>query len=419
MTEKEALDAFQWMRNTSVRVPSAAPWDTRTRADTVAVPPPAAVPDTEAIPVRRTRPRIVAMVPAHNEEADIARTIVSLLLQDRPLDDIIIIPNGCTDNTAMIARQFPVTVLELPKLEHRKSEALNLAWQQYARDADIIVGLDGDSELPPFAVGHWEREFGADTSLGGSSSQPVMTGSSFLSRVQRAEFTKSATIGLRRGSVSVISGTGCAFRGEALREASLIPGQQGPWTYESVVEDYFLTYQLRRLGWRCVMSPSVWCFTGSMKTVKSLWHQRIKWQVGTCHDLVRFGMNRLNWRDWITQGFGLLCIVFWVLWPALNVTEAVHGHFIANWTWLLFPLFFSVTEMIHAVKIRGRDWIDFLIAGTLAAPLAFTFLAMGWVAVSWWKLVRAHTDDLWAAQYSAEGMYAVPGRALEPEKAGT
>jgi cellulose synthase/poly-beta-1,6-N-acetylglucosamine synthase-like glycosyltransferase len=348
------------------------------------------------------RQRIVALVPAHNEETGIARTIASLLAQDRPLDDIIIIANGCTDRTAQIARQFPVTVLELPFLKHRKAQALNTAWQQYARDAGIVIGLDGDSELPPFAVGAWEREFSADDHLGGSSSQPVMTGNSFLSRMQRAEFAKTATITLRRGGVSVISGTGCAFRGEALREAALIPAQHGPWTYESAVEDYFLTYQLRRLGWRCVMSPSVWCFTGSMKTLKSLWYQRIKWQYGTVGDLVRFGFTRLNWREWCTQGFGLLCIAFWILWPALNIAEAAKGHLDANWTWLLFPLFFSVTEMLHAAKIRGRDWVDFLIAGSLASAVVYSFLAMGWVSVSWWKLTRNHLGDLWTAQYTGE-----------------
>jgi cellulose synthase/poly-beta-1,6-N-acetylglucosamine synthase-like glycosyltransferase len=348
----------------------------------------------------------VALVAAYNEEADIARTIQSLLAQDRPIDDIVIIPNGCTDRTAEIARQFPVTVLELPRLAHKKAEALNIAWRERAQNADIVIGLDGDSELPPDAVRLWEQEFNSDDNIGGSSSQPVMTGNGLLPRIQRAEFSKSVMICLRRGSVSVISGTGCAFRGEALREVARTLGQAGPWTYESTVEDYFITYQLYRLGWHCVMSPSVWCYTGSMTTVKSLWHQRIKWQVGTVHDLVRFGPNRLNWREWMNQIFGLLCIMFWVLWPPLNIAEAAAGHMAANWTWLVFPAFFSVTEMIHAWKIRGRDWVDMLIAGSLVSATVYSFLAMGWVSVSWLKLVRDDIGDLWAAQYVAEGVTA-------------
>jgi cellulose synthase/poly-beta-1,6-N-acetylglucosamine synthase-like glycosyltransferase len=353
---------------------------------------------------RHRRARIVALVPAYNEEDHIASTVESLLAQSRQLDDIVIIANGCKDKTAEIARRYPVTVLELPRLKHKKSEALNIAWHRYGRDADIIIGVDGDTWLAPDATAHWEREFSADESLGGSSTQPVMTGNSLLSRIQRAEFSRSVMIGLRRGGVSVISGTGCAFRGEALIEASRIEGQAGPWTYKSTVEDYFITYMLRKLGWKTIMSPSAWCYTGSMTTLKTLWHQRIKWQAGTAHDLVQFGFNKLNWREWMNQVFGLLCIMFWVLWPALNIAEALAGHFAANWTWLVFPVFFSATEVIHAWRIRGRDWVDMVIAGTLVSATVYSFLAMGWVAVSWWKVIRGDTDNLWAAQAIAEGL---------------
>jgi biofilm PGA synthesis N-glycosyltransferase PgaC len=345
---------------------------------------------------------IVALLPAHNEAADIGKSIASLLAQTRPPDEIVVIPNGCTDATADIARSFPVTVLELPRCEHKKSQAMNIAWHEHAQHADIIVGIDGDTELPPHAVADWEREFAANPRLGGSSSQPVMTGNGLLPRIQRAEFTKSATISLRRGWCRVISGTGCAFRGEALREAARIPGQEGPWTYESVVEDYHLTFQLRKMGWLCEMSPTVWCYTGSMTTVRSLWHQRIKWQAGTVADLLRFGFNRLNWREWVQQGFAVMCIVFWVLWLALNVTELAVGHLKPDWTWMLFPLVFSVVEIAHAWKIRGRDWKDILIAGSLLSALLYTGLSCGWVIASWVKVIRDSRRDLWAAQYTAE-----------------
>src|SRR5580658_10276733 len=158
MTDYDAMDAgFGWMRNASAPPPRPGPpWDIATRADLL--------PGHEDTQEIRTRPRIVAMVPAHNEAADIGRTIVSLLNQSRTLDDIVIIPNGCSDDTAMIARQFPVTVLELPKLAHRKSEAMNTAWHMYAADADILVCADGDTTLPPHAVADWEKEFAADPS---------------------------------------------------------------------------------------------------------------------------------------------------------------------------------------------------------------------------------------------------------------
>ena len=362
--------------------------------------------ETQPMPRYGGAPRIIALVPAHNEADGLGPAIESLLAQTRPLDEIIVIPNGCAPSCrcAQIARTYPVTVWELPRDPGKKSGVLNKAWHRYAQAAVYVVCIDGDTRLPPFAVEHWEREFDANPAMGGSSSQPVMTGNSILSRIQRAEFAESATLSLRRGWCRVISGTGCMFRNEALREASLIDGQDGPWTYRSVVEDYHLTFQLRKMGWLCLMSPTVFCYTGSMTTVRALWHQRIKWQSGTIGDLMNFGFNRLNWREWMQQAFGIICIIFWVLWLTYNGAQAARGHLIPNWSWLIYPLIFSAVESIHAWRIHGRDWKDMLLAATLAKALFYTWLSMGWIIASWWIILRGSTRDLWARQYKAEGM---------------
>lgn len=84
------------------------------------------------------------------------------------------IANGCTDATEESARRYPVEVLSLPQLPHKKPQALNIAWQRYARDADIVICLDADTVLPPHAVAHWMQELQADPVLGGSSSKFTM-----------------------------------------------------------------------------------------------------------------------------------------------------------------------------------------------------------------------------------------------------
>jgi glycosyltransferase involved in cell wall biosynthesis len=134
--------------------------------------------------------RVVVLVPAYNKAGSIAATLDGLMGQERPADLIVVVPNGCTDATAWEARKYPLTVMELPRLEHRKSEALNRAWAQYAYDADVVVCLDADTVLPPNALAAWEREFAAEEGalLGGSSSKFTMQDPGLLSRLQKAEF---------------------------------------------------------------------------------------------------------------------------------------------------------------------------------------------------------------------------------------
>ena len=71
---------------------------------------------------------------------------------------------------------------------------------EFGRSADLIICLDADTVLPRNAVGDWEKEFIADPDtesngvralpLGGSSSKFTMRGGDFLTRLQRAEFSR-------------------------------------------------------------------------------------------------------------------------------------------------------------------------------------------------------------------------------------
>ncbi|MFF7250623.1 glycosyltransferase [Embleya sp. NPDC008237] len=60
--------------------------------------------------------RITALVPAHNEEAQIGETIQSLYGQRRPPETIIVIADNCTDRTVEIARGMGVQVYETVEL---------------------------------------------------------------------------------------------------------------------------------------------------------------------------------------------------------------------------------------------------------------------------------------------------------------
>ena len=361
--------------------------------------------------------RIVALVPAYNEEETIAKAVSSLLNQTREIDLIVVVANNCHDGTAEIAEEIALSraanmnVLNLHDLSHGKSEALNVAWTRLAQDADLVMTVDADSEMPPHALATWEAEFRADPMLGGSSPQVVMVGDSILSRMQRSEFTKSATFGLKRGKVSVISGTGACYRNAALHEIASRDDQPGgPWTYDSIVEDYYLTYRLRQAHWKAEVSPGVWCSTGSMQTLKALWHQRIKWQAGTTSDLIDWGINRLTIRDWFLQCLNFVMFAYWIFWVAIIARAALATGVTFTWHWLIIPGVFAFTEYLHYRKIRGRDWVDLLLAVTLIPSLAFSLMNMGWVFTSWRKVMTGEVDNkqkLWAAQALAEGIASV------------
>jgi hypothetical protein len=88
------------------------------------------------------------VIPAHNEAAVIARTLRSLApLCDSPDVEVIVVCNGCSDDTAAIARGVNgVVVVDLP--DASKTAALNVGdnraslWPRLYLDADIEITPD-------------------------------------------------------------------------------------------------------------------------------------------------------------------------------------------------------------------------------------------------------------------------------------
>jgi cellulose synthase/poly-beta-1,6-N-acetylglucosamine synthase-like glycosyltransferase len=309
-----------------------------------------------------------------------------------------------------VASGYPVTVVRTEGNVHRKSGALNWAWRRYARDADVVIGVDADTVLPPHAVADWCAELEDDPRLGGSSSRftmPMDRASGLwprlLTRMQRAEFARWSQASVDRGHTSVLAGTGCAIRGEALRRVAERADREGPWSYASAVEDFELTYRIRELGYHCRVSPTVPAFTDSMTTVRALWAQRMKWQTGTVRDLMSIGFNRLTARDWGQQALGLFSAFSRSLWLTLWIAGAATGMLRLSWTWWAFPAFFAAMEAVSARRIPDRDWRDVILAMILIPNEIFSWLRAGWFTWSWATVMAGNNDgDLWSRQYSAE-----------------
>ena len=108
---------------------------------------------------RSTRPSaqpfISVIIPAHNEEAYLGRTLEALAAQDYPLYEVIVIANGCTDHTAAVARRRCHRLLTLPE------KGLGRARNTGARVAngELLLFLDADTLLEPGALSTIARQF--------------------------------------------------------------------------------------------------------------------------------------------------------------------------------------------------------------------------------------------------------------------
>ncbi len=314
--------------------------------------------------------RVVALVPAHNEEALIAVSVRSLLEQTHPVERIIVIADNCTDDTAgVVERNFDddrVVVLETVGNRHRKAGALNHALSHADLDGiDVVVECDADTEIHPSFVAEAVAEFAADARLGGIGARfvprplPADAGrvARLLWHLQRHEYARDDSQRVeRQWSVSVLSGTASAFRLDALREAD-------GWDRRSIVEDYALSIDLRELGWRTSAGARTFCWTDVPLTIGELWRQRLRWYGGTMVELDRRADAEATRFDrFQVMLFELMLVMqVWFL-VMLAVTLVVAGGIGVAWWGLLLPIVVFADRLHRLRYLPGRSASDVALA---------------------------------------------------------
>lgn len=339
---------------------------------------------------------IVVLIPAHDEEEQIAAAIRSVLDQTRKPDLVVVVSDNSTDRTVEIARQFPVVVMETVGNTHRKAGALNQAWQRYGRDAGFVVTMDADSMLHPTFMEELRAELAARPDLGGVNprlfTKAVPDGLTWWGRViwrlvalDYASFIKLVN---RRGWHSdVLGGYGTMFRGSALRRVAARQGT--PWSTDSIVEDYRVTLDLRELGYDVGMCGWTAAETDSPTTLRGFWRQRLRWQGGTYAELLATGWQPWTRRTWVALAFMLavtlarfLAVGVWTAVLLLGLPVRLH------WVWLL-PLVITLADNLHtAHQLAHRTWRDYLLAGLILPLELFAVAREGLNLHALWTAIR-------------------------------
>jgi len=97
-----------------------------------------------------TSSRLTVLIPAYNEGTTLADTLRSLQSQTLAPEEVLVIDDCSTDNTAEIARSFGVTVLRPPQNTGSKAGAQNFA-MSFVK-TEFTMAIDADTTLAPNAI---------------------------------------------------------------------------------------------------------------------------------------------------------------------------------------------------------------------------------------------------------------------------
>ncbi|GAC1439897.1 MAG: hypothetical protein NVSMB55_02700 [Mycobacteriales bacterium] len=345
---------------------------------------------------RRDFQRTVVLVPAHNEEDQIAAAIESVLAQTHRADLVVVIGDNCTDRTLDIARRYPVEVMETVDNADRKSGALNQAWWRYCQDARFVVTMDADTILDPHCLERLRRQAVADRSIGGICGRPMnkvpppgmSRWNTVLWHLLALDFAMyDQSLRRRKYATEVLGGFGSLLRNSALKQVAASYGN--PYATDSIVEDYRLSLHLRQAGWKIAVSPKALAYTDTPMTLRALWRQRLRWSGGTFEELVREGWKpwtRRNWCSYALVWFGVLLriagLVAWSLIVALHLPL----HF--QWFAVAPLLVASLERLLVSLRMRHSTWLDHLLAVTVLPLDLLTLVGQAWSVRSTWLVLR-------------------------------
>ncbi|MCP3165825.1 exopolysaccharide biosynthesis GT2 family glycosyltransferase EpsU [Myxococcus qinghaiensis] len=256
------------------------------------------------VPPAPTR-KFDVVIPSHNEELGIARTVANLSAVDYPaaLRRILVVADNCSDATAQKAREAGATVLERHDTEKRgKGYALAYAFEFSQKDgfADAVVVVDADTVVSPNLLHAYARRL-ADGAHAAQAHYGVMNPTASwrtrLMTIALGMFHKVRSLGREAMGVSCgLRGNGMCFTHAVLREV--------PHDAFSVVEDLEYGIRLGRKGHRVHYAWEAEVQGEMVSAEKQSRSQRQRWEGG------RSQMRKLHgWpllKDALKQRSGLL-----------------------------------------------------------------------------------------------------------------
>ncbi len=362
-------------------------------------------------------PGVTVLIPAHNEEAVIARCVKAVLASDYPELELLVLDDGSIDGTHRAALEAFAGDTRCrvvhDDVNRGKAAQLNVGFRE-ARHALVAV-TDADTHIHPRALEMLVARIERSPIVAAVAGAPHVTNrGSFLPAMQVLE--AASIVGLIRrtqsvtGRVGVVAGVLGLFR----RERVLAVGGFDP---RMATEDIDLTWKLLLDGWQTVYEPRALVGMQVPTTIRALWAQRKRWARGQ-GEVIHVHFRRvLAWRNhrmWL-MFIEAVASLIWVVALAASLLIAALGGLLSGRDLLRLALAWGIA--ISCVAIVQMVVALFLERGYDRS--SFRVLALGSVYPVWfWTItgaaaLRAETVSLLRGPRENRVVWDIPREQLD------
>ena len=217
--------------------------------------------------------KISVLIPAHNEAGVLRECLDAVRNQTWPVDEIVVVADSCTDDTAAVARAYGAVVVETEQGGKAASQDVGLPYVT----GDVLVCIDADTIIDFDVVERFveELEKGADATCANMLPMPEQRG--FWVANRRFAYALGRFwwrwCQAQVGRLMVLSGCAYALRTETVRAIGGFPGKL-------ITCDMDLTWSLYGAGYQTTFCHNALAYTYDPETFAVYTKQMRRWASG-------------------------------------------------------------------------------------------------------------------------------------------
>ena len=309
-------------------------------------------------------PFISIIVPCYNEEKVIKASLSSLLALDYPNYEILVIDDGSSDDTYLIAKDMEfdngqVSLRAYTKTNAGKANALNYGIDRSY--GELFVAVDADSKLSVDSLRLMAKYFD-DTKVAAVAGSVYVTNTHNLwTNLQALEYVQGLNL-VRNGQaylqlVNIIPGPIGMFKKALVRRV-------GMYKDDTYAEDCDLTLRLLANGYKVDFEIDAVSYTEAPETLLDLIKQRYRWTRGILQSIMKHKDKLFSLKGDISIFFVMWYMVFEaILWPIFSILANIFIIYISIvygfsqllfYWWLIFTAL-DVSASIYCVSVTKES----------------------------------------------------------------
>lgn len=269
-------------------------------------------------------PTVSILIPAHNEEKVIGRTVLSMISLNYPADklEIVVINDNSNDRSAEILmdikEKYPNRTIKVINTTKEnggkgKSNALNIGFQEST--GDYIAIYDADNTPERDALLHLVTEIVTDSKLGAvtgkfrTRNKNVNLLTRFIN-IETLSFQWMSTGGRwRLFKLCMIPGTNFIVRRHIIEKI-------GGWDSKALAEDTEISFRIYMMGYYIKFLPNAVTWEQEPQTLAVWFKQRSRWVKGNIYVMIKYSkplFDKKARRIWFDLIYNILMYVILII----------------------------------------------------------------------------------------------------------